>query len=90
MSASPDEALATIPGWDGAAWRELPGGLTNRTLQVEKDGRRAVLKIDPAPRKSPFNSRQEETRIQQRAATSPTTRTSCVSAGRYATYTGSP
>ena len=68
VSASPDEVLATIPGWDGAAWRELPGGLTNRTLQVEKDGRRAVLKIDPTPRKPPFNSRQEEARIQQRAA----------------------
>jgi thiamine kinase-like enzyme len=60
--------LDGIPGWDGAAVEELPGGLTNRTLRVEKDGRRAVLKIDPAPRKPPFNSRQEEARIQQRAA----------------------
>ena len=51
-----------------AAFRELPGGLTNRTLQVEKDGQRAVLKIDPLPRKPPFNSRQDEARIQQRAA----------------------
>jgi thiamine kinase-like enzyme len=47
---------------------ELPGGLTNRTLRVEKHGRRAVLKIDPAARELPFNSRQEEARIQQRAA----------------------
>ena len=68
MSATPDDILATIPGWDGATWRELPGGLTNRTLQVEKNGRRAVLKIDPAPRMPPFNSRQEEAGIQQRAA----------------------
>jgi thiamine kinase-like enzyme len=66
--ASPDEVLAGIPGWHGAAFRELPGGLTNRTLQVEKDGQRAVLKIDPLPRKPPFNSRQDEARIQQRAA----------------------
>ena len=67
-SASPDEVLVAIPGWRGATFEELPGGLTNRTLRVEKDGRRAVLKIDPAPRKPPFNSRQEEARIQQRAA----------------------
>jgi len=65
---SPDVVLDGIPGWRGATFRELPGGLTNRTLQVEKGGRRAVLKIDPAPRKPPFNSRQEEARIQQRAA----------------------
>ena len=65
---SPDEVLATIPGWDGAVWCELPGGLTNRTLRAEKDGRRAVLKIDPGPRKAPFNSRQEEASIQRRAA----------------------
>jgi len=64
----PEEVLAGIPGWRGAALRELPGGLTNRTLLVEKHGRRAVLKIDPAPRELPFNSRQEEARIQQRAA----------------------
>jgi len=67
-SASPDEVLVAIPGWRGATFEELPGGLTNRTLRVEKDGRRAVLKIDPAPRKPPFNSRQDEARIQERAA----------------------
>jgi thiamine kinase-like enzyme len=65
---NPDEVLAGIPGWRGATFEELPGGLTNRTLLVEKDGRRAVLKIDPTPRKRPFNSRQDEARIQQRAA----------------------
>ena len=68
MDRSPDDVLDGIPGWCGAAFRELPGGLTNRTLQVEKDGRRAVLKIDPAPRKLPFNSRQQEASIQRRAA----------------------
>jgi len=46
----------------------LPGGLTNRTLLVEKAGRRAVLKIDPAPRMPPYNPRREEARIQDRAA----------------------
>ena len=70
MSTSklPEEVLDAIPGWRGATVKELPGGLTNRTLRVEKEGHRAVLKIDPAPRKPPFNSRQEEARIQQRAA----------------------
>ncbi|NCF23889.1 MAG: phosphotransferase [Gammaproteobacteria bacterium] len=70
MSASTDPAtvLAGIPGWRGASYRELPGGLTNRTLLVENAGRRAVLKIDPAPRKPPYSSRQEEALIQDRAA----------------------
>jgi thiamine kinase-like enzyme len=65
---NPDEVLAGIPGWRGAAYEELPGGLTNRTLLVENEGRRAVLKIDPVPRTPPYNSRQEEARIQERAA----------------------
>ena len=65
---SPDAVLARIPGWGGASYNALPGGLTNRTLLVEQDGRRAVLKIDPAPRRRPYNSRQAEARIQQRAA----------------------
>jgi thiamine kinase-like enzyme len=64
----PDQFLATIPGWGGASYRELPGGLTNRTLLVEKEGRRAVMKIDPALRKAPYNSRPDEARIQDRAA----------------------
>lgn len=67
-STDPDEVLAAIPGWGAATYRELPGGLTNRTLRVERGGRLAVLKIDPAPRKPPFNSRQGEARIQGQAA----------------------
>ena len=67
-ATSPDEVLATIPGWRGATFRELPGGLTNETLLVEKDGRRAVLKIDPSPRKPPYNSRKAEAQIQDSAA----------------------
>jgi thiamine kinase-like enzyme len=70
MSAAtdPQAVLAAIPGWRGASFRELPGGLTNRTLLVERDGRRAVLKIDPAPRMPPYNPRRDEARIQERAA----------------------
>lgn len=67
-SMDPQEVLAAIPGWRGATFEALPGGLTNRTLRVEKGGRRAVLKIDPAPRKPPFNSRQDEARLQAQAA----------------------
>ena len=68
QAVNPDEILAGIPGWRGASHSELPGGLTNRTLLVEKNGRRAVLKIDPSPRTPPFNSRADEAGIQQRAA----------------------
>jgi thiamine kinase-like enzyme len=67
-NTDPATVLAGIPGWHGASYSELPGGLTNRTLLVERAGRRAVLKIDPAPRKPPYNSRQEEALIQDRAA----------------------
>ena len=67
-AANPDEVLAGIPGWRGASWSELPGGLTNRTLLVEKNDRRAVLKIDPTPRTAPYNSRRGEARIQDQAA----------------------
>lgn len=67
-AARPAEVLATIPGWRGARFRKLPGGLTNETLLVEKDGRRAVLKIDPSPRRPPYNSRAVEAEIQDRAA----------------------
>jgi thiamine kinase-like enzyme len=66
--ADPGRVLASIPGWRGASYRELPGGLTNTTLLAEKDGRRAVLKIDDAPRQPPYNSRHDEARIQERAA----------------------
>jgi thiamine kinase-like enzyme len=65
---NPGAVLAAIPGWHGASFRELPGGLTNRTLLVEKNGRHAVLKVDPAPRNPPYIPRREEARIQERAA----------------------
>ena len=70
MSAGSDPAavLATIPRWRGASFRELPGGLTNKTLLVEKNGRRGVLKVDPAPRNPPYIPRREEACIQDRAA----------------------
>lgn len=64
----PETVLAGIPGWQKARYSELQGGLNNRTLLVESEGERAVLKIDAAPRTRPYNSRSEEARIQSAAA----------------------
>jgi thiamine kinase-like enzyme len=61
---SPNEVLDGIPGWEGATYGEIAGGLTNRAWLVEKDDRRAVLKIDHKPRVVPLNSREDERRLQ--------------------------
>lgn len=68
MSKTIDSVLAQIPGWEGASYRELSGGLSNRTFLIDDNGRRAVLKADDKPREAPFNSRQDEAKIQSRAA----------------------
>ncbi len=60
--------LSQLPGWEGASWELLDGGLSNRTWLLECDGRKAVLKIDESPRQPPFNTRHEEARIQALAA----------------------
>lgn len=65
---SPEAVLARIPGWRGAAWRPLDGGSGNHTYLVTRRGRRAVLKIDAAPRSAPHNSRATEACIQARAS----------------------
>lgn len=65
---TPDAVLAGIPGWEGASWRELTGGLTNRTYRVEKNGAEGVLKIDEAARGAPYNTRPAEAEIQMKAA----------------------
>lgn len=62
------EVLNAIPGWEGSTLTRLEGGLTNRTWLVERDSRRAVLKIDDEPRRAPFNSRRNEAGIQSVAA----------------------
>lgn len=64
---TPESVLAGLSGWENATISELSGGLTNRTLLVECDGRRAVLKIDEVPREAPFNSRKTEAQIQTTA-----------------------
>ena len=68
MIETPGSVLAGLPEWADATFRPLDGGLTNRTWLVEAGARRAVLKIDAAPRGAPFNSRPAEARIQALAA----------------------
>ncbi|NIV17279.1 MAG: phosphotransferase [Woeseiaceae bacterium] len=70
MSVSPEAVLARLEGWENAVLSELDGGYTNHTWLVEANGRKAVLKIDPAPRGEPFNTRRQEASIQNLAAAS--------------------
>ena len=64
----PEDLLSRIPGWEDASFSELSGGLTNRTWLVESNGKKAVLKIDAAPRSAPYNSRVQEAQVQGTAA----------------------
>ena len=68
MSRSPETVLAGMPEWTGASFSELSGGLSNRAWLVESGDRKAVLKIDEAPRGAPFNTRAHEAQIQSLAA----------------------
>ena len=63
-----DSVLSEIPGWEEATYRELTGGLSNRTFLVEVDGKAAVLKLDAQPRNAPYNSRHAEAQIQKSAS----------------------
>lgn len=65
---SPESVLGGIPGWEGSTFDVMVGGLTNRTWLVEKDGNRAVLKVDYKARVVPFNSREDERRLQTTAS----------------------
>ena len=68
MSDTVRNALAQIVGWENASFSELKGGLTNFCWLVDAGDRKAVLKIDDAPRGGPFSSRPSEAHIQTRAA----------------------
>ena len=61
-------ALEAVPGWAGAKLARLPGGETNSPWLVEKDGKRAVLKVDPSPRGAPYAGRRAEASVQSLAA----------------------
>ncbi len=47
---SPADALTRVPDWDGnvASWRELKGGMTNRSYLVEKGSDSFVLRLNAA------------------------------------------
>lgn len=68
VARSLDDVIGDLPEWQGATWTELAGGLTNRVWQVQKEGRKAVLKIDDEPRLAPYNTRLEEAIVQSVAA----------------------
>jgi len=68
LERSPDDVISDLPDWRGATWAELDGGLTNRSWLLEKDGRKAVLKIDDEPRTAPYNTRPAEAAVQTLAA----------------------
>ncbi len=69
MSArTPEAVLQRVAGWEGASLTELKGGLNNRTWLAQRDGRKAVLKVDQDIRDRPYNSRPEEARTQSLAA----------------------
>jgi thiamine kinase-like enzyme len=67
---TPDDVIGDLPGWQGASWSALPGGLTNRVWLLEKGARKAVLKIDEETRVPPYNSRLAESEVQSAAAKS--------------------
>ena len=68
MSGAPVDVIERLPEWRGADCKELGGGLTNRVWRLEKDGRRAVLKVDEEGRRPPLNSRESEAAVQSVAA----------------------
>ena len=68
MTISPDGILAEIPGWKGARYTKLRGGLTNVTWHVVHGDRSGVLKIDEDGREEPLNTRSMEAMIQTTAA----------------------
>jgi len=61
-------ALRQVPGWEDAAASEISGGLNNQTWLIAAGDRRAVLKIDQQPRRTPFNTRAAEAQVQMQAA----------------------
>ena len=69
MSArTPGDVLRLVAGWKGASLTELKGGLNNQTWLVQRNGLKAVLKVDQEVRTRPYNSRPEEARVQSGAA----------------------
>jgi thiamine kinase-like enzyme len=61
-------ALLQVSGWEDATASEISGGLNNQAWLVAAGDRRAVLKIDQQPRRTPFNTRAAEAQVQTQAA----------------------
>jgi len=68
MTQTPDTVLSSLPDWAGASFERLECGQTLNSWIIDAGDRKAVLKIDDAPRKGPFNTRQAEAQIQTTAA----------------------
>lgn len=68
VAQGPEAVISELPDWQGASYSALSGGLTNRTWLIEKNDRRAVLKIDDQPRAAPYNERRAEADLQTIAA----------------------
>ena len=68
MIATPDTVLSGLPDWADASFERLECGQTLNSWIIDAGDRKAVLKIDDAPRDAPFNTRQAEAQIQTTAA----------------------
>jgi len=68
MTQTPDTVLSDLPEWADASFSKLTCGQTDLSWLVEASDRKAVLKIDDAPREAAFNPRPTEARIQSAAA----------------------
>ncbi len=68
VAFSHENVIRNLPEWRDATPTKLASGLTNETWLLQKDDRKAVLKIDERPRQSPYNSRLDEAAVQSLAA----------------------
>jgi len=68
MTETPDTVLRDLPDWADASFERLECGQTIGSWIIDAGDRKAVLKIDDAPRKGPFNTRRAEAQIQTTAA----------------------
>ena len=68
MIETPETVLRGLPEWTDATVERLARGQTVGSWIVDAGDRKAVLKIDDAPRTGPFNTRPAEAQIQMAAA----------------------
>lgn len=68
MTQAPETVLRDLPEWADASIERLEVGQTINSWVIDAGARKAVLKIDDAPRKEPFNTRRAEAQIQTTAA----------------------